>query len=230
MLAEVVEMQTQTIRSQRLTQILLATLAIGVWGLLLRMSLPIRTAGAEVSRPQSDTTFATLTAQRINIVDPDGTTRLVISNSALFPEAKVRGRTYKRSVHGPAGMVFYNANGTETGGIVLSKINGNDQTALVWDYTHQPTDGIAIGKFETANRWQAGLSINDRRPYHPGPIHSSQGVERVWLGDQNQDAQLVLSDAQGHARIRIGVDHAGTPVIEMLNATGQVTYRAGASH
>ncbi|MGA7539789.1 MAG: hypothetical protein WBW93_13600, partial [Steroidobacteraceae bacterium] len=66
--------------------------------------------------------------------------------------------------------------------------------------------------------------------YHPGDIHSTQGVERVWLGDKNQDAQLVLSDARGHPRVVIGVDNAGKPVMEMLNAAGRVTYRAGALH
>lgn len=73
------------------------------------------------------------------------------------------------------------------------------------------------------------MSVADRRPYHPGSIHSSEGTQRVWLGDTNQNAQLVLSDAEGHPRIRIGVSKTGRPVMEMLDAAGRVTYRAGAS-
>jgi hypothetical protein len=42
----------------------------------------------------------------------------------------------------------------------------------------------------------------------------------------DHNAQLVISDVQGHPRIRIGVDAAGTPAITMLNSDGQEVYRA----
>jgi hypothetical protein len=37
----------------------------------------------------------------------------------------------------------------------------------------------------------------------------------------------VISDPQGHPRIRIGVDPTGTPAITMLNSDGKEVYRAG---
>jgi hypothetical protein len=36
----------------------------------------------------------------------------------------------------------------------------------------------------------------------------------------------VISDPQGHPRIRIGVDQTGKPRIEMLNPDGKVIYGA----
>ncbi|MDE2148390.1 MAG: hypothetical protein KGJ55_00885 [Gammaproteobacteria bacterium] len=199
-----------------------------VWGLLLRPYLPLAISEAKASPAPKSATFDTLTVQRINIVDPDGRTRLVIANSKRFPDAVVRGKAYKRSIHDTAGLAFYDVNGGEIGGLALSKLRDEDQTALIFDYIYQPTDGIWMGKSESPDgaRWRAGFGISDRRPYKPGDIKSSQGVERISLSNENQNAQLVISDPQGHPRIRIGVNKAGEPRIEMLDPNGKVVYRA----
>lgn len=70
-----------------------------------------------------------------------------------------------------------------------------------------------------------GFDIFDRRPY-TGAIESSQGVQRITLSDEDQNAQLVISDVQGRPRIRIGVDKGGQPTMEMLSPDGKVVYRA----
>jgi hypothetical protein len=48
----------------RLTQWLLAFLAVGVWGLLLKAYLPLPMAIAAAAAPEQSTTFDTLTVQR----------------------------------------------------------------------------------------------------------------------------------------------------------------------
>ncbi|MGH6890406.1 MAG: hypothetical protein ACREHF_14635 [Rhizomicrobium sp.] len=219
-------MSAPSIRSQRLTHLLLAALALGVWSLLLESYLPAAFARTNAERSAS---FDTLTVKRINVVDPNGTIRFVIANSERFPGAKERGRTYPRSIHDTAGMLFFDAKGNEVGGLGLAKLRNQDVTNMAFDYAYQPTDGIGFFKLESPDgkRWQAGFDIYDRRPYEPGSITSSQGVQRVALEDENQNSQLVISDAQGHPRIRIGVDKAGEPSIEMLNPAGKVMYRAG---
>jgi len=118
--------------------------------------------------------------------------------------------------------------GDETGGFATAKLRDNDVAGFTFDYTYQPTDGIRMWKQESADgsRWRTGFDIFDRRPY-TGAVESSQGVQRITLADEDQNAQLVISDAQGHARIRIGVDKNGQPRIEMLNSDGKVTYQAG---
>jgi hypothetical protein len=215
--------------TQRLTHLLLAVLGLGVWGLLLRPYLPFAFAEAQALPVQRSVTFDTLTVQRINVTDPDGKTRLIIANSERFPDIELRGKISPRSIHDTAGLVFFNAKGEETGGLGLAKLRDEDVANLTFDYTYQTTDGIRIIKEESADgtRWRAGFNIFDRRPYKPGPIESSQGVQRIALADENQNAQLVISDTQGHPRIRIGVDKTGKPRIEMLNPDGKVIYRAG---
>src|ERR1700736_1757691 len=101
--------------TQRLTQWLLAFLALGVWGVLVKPYLPLPVAESKTLSPQAPTTFDTLTVQRINVVDANGKTRLIIANGARFPDVEVRGKIYKRSIHDAAGLVFYDENGQENG-------------------------------------------------------------------------------------------------------------------
>jgi hypothetical protein len=209
--------------SQRLTQLLLAILAVGVWGLLLRTCLPI--AAATPAGPSA--TYDTITVQRINVADADGTTRLIIANSARLPGAIIHGKTYPRSINDAAGVIFLDTKGEETGGLVSTKLRDDNVANLTFDYTYQLTDGIRIWKQESGDgeKWRAAFDIFDRRPY-TGVVESSQGVQRIALADENQNAELLIADPQGRPRIRIGVDKDGQPSIVMLSPEGKVVYRA----
>jgi len=220
-------MSPHTSSSQHLTQLLLAILALGVWGLLLRPLVPVVAAAAKSSAATPSATYDTITVQRINVADPDGTTRLVIANSARLPGAIIHGKEYPRSINDAAGVLFLDTKGEETGGIALSKLRDNDVATLAFDYTHQLTDGIRIWKQESVDgaNWRAAFDIFDRRPY-TGAVESSQGVQRIALADENQKAELLIADPQGRPRIRIGVDKAGEPSIVMLSPEGKEIYRA----
>jgi hypothetical protein len=212
--------------SQRLTQLLLAILAVGVWGLLLRPYLPIATAAAK-SPAAVSASFDTITVQRINVTDADGTTRLVVANSARLPGAIIHGKEYPRSINDAAGVLFLDTKGEETGGLALSKLRDNNVATMTFDYNYQLTDGIRIWKQESVDgkKWRASFDIYDRRPY-TGTVESSQGVHRIALADENQKAELVISDPEGRPRIRIGVDKGGEPSIVMLSPAGKEIYRA----
>src|ERR1043166_2241579 len=59
-----------------------------------------------------------ITVHRINVVEPDGTLRMVISNHAQLPGIIVRGK--EQSFARPqAGMLFYNDEGSENGGLIF---------------------------------------------------------------------------------------------------------------
>lgn len=219
---------TASPRSARLTQWLLAFLALGVWGLLVRPYLPLPVAEARTPSPQPSDTLDTVTVQRINVVDANGKTRLIIANSARFPDVEIRGKVLKRSIHDAAGLVFYDVNGQETGGLVLTKLRDDDVANMTFDYTYQTTDGVRIIKQESPDggHWRGGFEVLDRNPHDPAN-ESSQGIRRIALLDEDHNAQLVISDPQGHPRIRIGVDTAGSPAITMLSSDGEEIYRAG---
>jgi hypothetical protein len=213
--------------AQRSTRVLLGILAIGVWGLLLRPYLPIGAIAAQPSAAPRSATYDTLTVQRINIVDPDGKMRLIIANGARMPGGIVHGKTYPRSIDNAAGLLFLDTKGDETGGLVTARLRNDSVTNFSFDCTYQLTDCIRMWKQESGDgaRLRESFDIFERRPY-TGRVESSQGIERITLADENQNAQLLISDPQGHPRIRIGVDKAGEPSIVMLSPDGKEIYRA----
>ena len=67
--------------------------------------------------------FDTITVQRINVVEPDGTLRMVISDNNRIPGVIFYGHEYpdfgNRKASTSAGMLFYDAQGTESGGLTF---------------------------------------------------------------------------------------------------------------
>ena len=71
------------------------------------------------SDPGRKANFDEITVGRINIVEPDGTRRLIISNRAQFPGAFHEGKEIERPNRRTfAGMLFINEEGTENGGFL----------------------------------------------------------------------------------------------------------------
>src|SRR3984957_3671093 len=72
--------------------------------------------GAAIVRNQ---TFGVITARRINIVEPDGTVRLTISNRADFPGGWIHKKESPRpDRRDAAGMLFMSEEGTAQGGLI----------------------------------------------------------------------------------------------------------------
>ena len=201
----------------------LSLMTAGAWAVLLAEHVipdakAVAPEGASRSLQQLD-------VERINIVDADGTVRLVIANQERFPDPVVRGKTIERSIRKTAGMVFYDDKGNEVGGLASSTgPKGHAMGALILDYGVQPTDGIGLMKSETPDgkSYMAGLIVSDRLPYVPGEIKTSEGVSRIWVGNQSQDASLELSDTEGNTRIRIAVGKDNVPRFDVLDAQGKV--------
>lgn len=186
----------------------------------------IVSAGCEQSGPPDE-----ITVKRINIVDESGEVRFVIAGDA--PDPVVRGERIERSIK-PAGLIWHDEDGNESGGLATAPVPGwkdggpaGNVRMLTFDFTHQITDAVRVGTYESddGKHWRGGLTVYDRRPYDPGPVESSQGKERIFLGTRNANAGLVIHDTEERERIRIGVDAQGNAVIEMLDEQGEVVHR-----
>src|ERR1700733_2745928 len=69
--------------------------------------------------------FKEINAERINIVEGNGLTRMVISNHELQHPGSVNGKIVAHRDR-PAGMIFFNDDGDECGGLVF---DGNKHSA-----------------------------------------------------------------------------------------------------
>jgi hypothetical protein len=113
------------------------------------------------------TKFEEIDVGRINIREPDGTLRLVISNRSQFPgEPKQGGGEKARPDRNTfAGMLFVNDEGEENGGLIQRGQLGPDGKAdaglsLTFDRYHQD-QVLQLQHIERAGRNFSAIAIND---------------------------------------------------------------------
>lgn len=110
-----------------------------------------------------------LTVHRINVVDNDGTLRLLISNRENFPPDIVRGKVLDpkaRIVSDQASFMFYNRDGSEQGGMRWDgtyKDGGNQIFSLTMDQLEQNENLILVNGEDKGQRFAhlAGQSRPD---------------------------------------------------------------------
>lgn len=116
--------------------------------------------------PARHETFDEITVGRINIVEPDGTKRLVISNKARFPGDFMQGKERPRPDRNTfAGMIFINEEGTENGGFIQKGSIGADGKivsglSLTFDRFRQD-QALQLMNNDSANHQTTGIKIND---------------------------------------------------------------------
>jgi hypothetical protein len=190
---------------------------------------------------------------RINIVEKDGTVKMVISNKDRAPDAIIGGKSYPRQGGNSPGIVFFNDKGDECGGLVFSGDDRADNnaagSALLFDQlNNDQTVGIMYS--ESEGRRSAGLHVWDRSDTHiakliekldgikamkDGPEKTDAmkraresgefGAQRVFVGkDSNKTASVALFDGKGRPRIKMSVDATGAGRLEFLDESGKVSY------
>jgi len=121
---------------------------------------------AAFSRFSQKTRFEEIDVERINVVEKDGTLRLVISNKARAPDAVVRGKSYSRQGGNQAGLIFFNDEGNENGGLVFGGHRDRDgsfraEAGLLFDQFDQ--DQVAgITYDDESGRRRVGFQVWDR--------------------------------------------------------------------
>ncbi|GAA0657419.1 hypothetical protein [Sphingomonas insulae] len=211
------------------------TLAVG-WALVTGAAVPAA--------------LDTLDVRRINVREADGTIRMVIAARDRFPGLIVRRREHPHPGRtDAAGMLFYNDEGTENGGLIFGGRTVAGKPAafghLSFDQYEQD-QVVALAQNEGGGDRDAGLRIADRpdAALDIAAIRRLDGLppagrdaaiqrmkdsgafghERAFLGkDRSGDALLDLHDGAGRTRLRLRVARAGAARIEFLDAAGRVT-------
>ena len=160
-----------------------------------------------------------ITVQRINIVEPDGTPRLVISNHARLPGVLVHGK--EKPLDRPqAGLIFLNDEGSEIGGLIFGGRKDKDGKvrdsggSLSFD-RYEANQVVQLLGVDDAEDSLAGLAISDSP--------SGNDVRRrIWLGRGDDGAaSLALLDGAGNKRIVMQVAKDGESRISVLDANGK---------
>jgi hypothetical protein len=202
-------------------------------------------------RTSGRTTFDEIDVHRINIVEPDGTLRMVISDKAEFPGSFFNGKEVPRTDRQATGMLFLNDEGTEMGGLIYGGLK--DKSGTVESHGHLSFDQYMQDQVFSVDAGQEGskhfslISIVDRGDYPiTEALEASKRIEALppdqqqaeWKkfaqthpGDASRivfgradDASTVLKmrDRQGRDRLLIQVAADGSPIIRLLNEEGKV--------
>jgi hypothetical protein len=173
--------------------------------------------GAKSPRTQA---FDEIQVHRINIVEPDGTLRMVISNHARLPGVIVKGKEQPPSDRPQAGMIFYNDEGSENGGLIFGG-RRNEKGEVVdsgGSLTFDKYDASQIVQFagvDDKNDRFAGLAVSE--------YHGRNSARRIWVGRTDDGtASVSLMDADGRKRIVMEVSADGTPSLVFLDDKGHV--------
>lgn len=175
--------------------------------------------GAVYGHEKRSITADEITVQRINVVEPDGTPRLIISDHARLPGVLVHGK--EKPLNRPqAGLIFLNDEGSEIGGLIFG--GRKDKEGKVRD----SGGSLSFDRYE-ANQVVQLLGVDDAEDHLAGLVVSdspsgSDVRRRIWLGRGNNGAAtLALLDGAGHKRIVMSVAENGESKISILDATGK---------
>lgn len=190
-----------------------------------------------------------LTVQRINVVDADGTLRMVISNKDRMHPGVMDGITINRP-RPVAGLLFFNDEGDEVGGLAYSgDTRGGERRAsalLAFDQLKQDQT-IGISYSERNGERTAGLQVWDRsdeplsglirqlneanaisdpavreKAVQAARASAPPGPRRVFVGKTPDKAATVsLADADGKPRLVLKVEPDGAASVEFLDANGK---------
>jgi hypothetical protein len=144
--------------------------AMAVWMGVLSIGVIAALAGRAESGPAPTSAhFDQLTVHRLNIVEPNGNPRVIISNRKEFPGLYWGGKEYKHHSRDTGGFLFFNDDGDEVGGMTFSDRRKDGHYAADSGFTfdqYKQDQVVGLSYNEQDGSRAAGLQVWDR-PNHP---------------------------------------------------------------
>jgi hypothetical protein len=176
--------------------------------------------------------FDELDVERLNIVEPDGKLRMTISNKERVPDPIINGKTYTGARKGSksAGIIFFNDEGDECGGLAYSGkasgTQGQASGALLFDQFHQDQT-VGIMYSQSGDRRTAGFHVWDR-PLTPASVlvDRMQAIDKMPDGAEKQKAlDAIKTEAArgewGMHRLFVGNNADGSTGLTVADRLGK---------
>jgi hypothetical protein len=203
--------------------------ALAVTALLGALSL------AAFTRASRHEKFTEIDVERINVVEPDGKLRMVISNRPRSIGPIYKGKPFGYAGGGRPGIIFFNDEGTENGGLTFTGKQNPDgsyqaSTGLSFDQFNQ--DQILYFQYNEQNGLRrADFTIADRAP------------EDIKLMVDQRDSIMKIADTAARSaalrkwaeprngvplfaqRVYIGRDRTRSAVINLSDPNGKPRLR-----
>ncbi len=135
------------------------------YSLLMTAAFAVMAFAAFRQAPQN-TRFTEIDVERINIVEPDGKLRMVISNRPRSIGPIYKGQPFGYPGGGRPGMIFFNDEGTENGGLTFTGSRGADgryRASSGFSFDQFDQDQILYFQYSDNNgQRRTGMTIADR--------------------------------------------------------------------
>jgi hypothetical protein len=133
--------------------------------------------------------FDRIRVHRIDVVERDGTPRLIIADRAEFPGSFFHGHEIVRaSRNDSAGMLFVNDEGTEDGGLIYAGSTKDGQRSsfshLSFDQYEQDQTVVIGTSLSPGGEKRAGIELNDMpdQPITPALIAEAERIKALPQG------------------------------------------------
>jgi len=193
-----------------------------------------------------------LNVEKINIVESDGKVKMTLFNSKNIPSMIIEEEDIlpgHRSDDGVSGVMFYNNEGDECGGLIYGSNkdeNGNHEMGMTLTFDQYKQDQVLQLLLTEQNGIQNyGLSIFDRPKKHmretlkdleeiknakdeiareQAYVNAMRGNHlRLFTGkDSKGIVKTAMYDSEGKERIRMYIDENDIPHLEFLDQKGNI--------
>jgi hypothetical protein len=209
--------------------IFLKRYAIGSTTLIVLMA-----ASAFVRQPQKQK-FGEIDVERINIVEPDGKLRMVISNTPRSIGPIYKGKAFGYPGGSRPGIIFFNDEGSENGGLSLGGRRMPDGTyragsQLAFDQFDQ--DQILYLSYDDRNgRRRTGLTVADRAtvPLYDLVLKRDSINKMTDSSARTAALQQLFAPVNGvpmqATRVWLGKEYDKTAVVNLNDAQGKTRLR-----
>jgi hypothetical protein len=121
---------------------------------------------AALRQSAQKTRFTEIDVERINIVEPDGKLRMVIANRPRSIGPIYQGKPFGYPGGGRPGIIFFNDEGTENGGLTFTgrrKPDGSYESSTGMSFDQFNSDEVLTLRYNDDNgRRSTGITIADR--------------------------------------------------------------------
>jgi hypothetical protein len=191
-----------------------------------------------------------INVRRINLLEPDGTIRMVLSGTSDAPGIYYHNEHHPHiSGQRPAGLYFMNDEGTEVGGLIFAgnkKKDGRPFSMVHFSMDNYDQDQALVLRHIQDQGIETALMVNDvplvsKDPARLAPLGTLEGEARdqlleelkaTGIFDSNMrmfagrtragDSMISLHDAEGRPRIYLSVSEDGVASFKVLDEEGAV--------
>jgi len=194
--------------------------------------------------------FKEINVERINVIERSGKLKMVISNDELQHPGIIDGKTLPKRKR-PSGIIFFNTDGDECGGLVydgtkkeagmvlsIDKYKNDQIMQLQYSQTGDkvnPLSNYGLKIWDRPDNFTLGQLIaaddslkklNDTSAYNAGIKKlKAQGLlaqDRLFIGKNNKNqVGLFIKDKKGLPRINLYVDDNNQVIMQALNEKGE---------